>query len=198
MTAQQCAPRSRAGTSPSPSTASRRRGMTLLEVMLSISVMTIAMVMFSGVVSSTARMGGEKRRASVAAQAARSQLEAMRCRPFRELWALYNEDPLDDPAGKGSAPGPHFTVDGLEALEGDADGFVGTIVFPQTDGQLVESVAIGDLGLPRDLNGDTLLDDKDHASDYAILPIKVRLEWRSEYGPRKLEMHTMIVNMEGE
>lgn len=172
--------------------------MTLLEVMLSISIMTVAIVMFSGVVSTTARMGSEKRRASLAAQAARSELERMRCDTFRDVWALYNEDPDDDPAGKNTARGPHFAVAGLEALDTDADGFVGRILLPAQQGQLIESATLPTFGFPRDLNGDTLIDDKNHVADYAILPVTVRLEWRSENGPRSLEMHTMLVDMGGE
>jgi type II secretory pathway pseudopilin PulG len=172
--------------------------MTLIEILISIAVMTIAMVMFSGVVSSTTRMGGEKRRASIAAHAARSQLETMRCQQYDLVFALYNASGLDDPNGPNTAPGANFAVAGLDPLDDDADGCVGRIEFADAQGKLLESTAHGELGLPRDLNGDTLIDDLDHAGDYAILPVKVRLDWKSEYGPRKLEMFTMIVQMGSE
>ena len=113
-----------------PIGTSRTRGMTLLEVTISIAVMTIAMAMFSSVITTTTRIGTEKRLASVASHAARSQLERLRCQPFAQVWRLYNESGADDPAGLGTGPGPHFEVPGLEPRPGDADGFVGRVVLP--------------------------------------------------------------------
>jgi hypothetical protein len=121
----------------------------------------------------------------------------MRCLPFRQLWALYNDDPADDPAGPGTAPGPHFAVSGLDPLEGDSDGCVGRVRLPSAEGQLREDADDEGFGLPRDLNGDTLIDERHHADDYAILPVLVELEWRSSLGPRRLQMHTMLADLGG-
>ncbi|NUP94750.1 MAG: hypothetical protein HUU28_01185 [Planctomycetaceae bacterium] len=171
--------------------------MTLLEVTISIAVMTIAMAMFSSVITTTTRIGTEKRLASVASHAARSQLERLRCQPFGQVWRLYNESGADDPAGAGTGPGPHFEVPGLVPLPTDADGFVGRVILPHSEKLLLESVLDEPFGLPRDLNGDTLIDDLNHALDYAILPVMVELEWQTPLGPRRLEMHTMLAGYGG-
>lgn len=175
-----------------PPRARRTRGMTLLEVTISIAVMTIAMAMFSSVITATTRIGTEKRLASVASHAARSQLERLRCQPFAEVWRLYNESPADDPGGAGSGPGPHFEVPGLKPVQGDVDGFVGRVVLPHVGTALLENALDERFGLPRDLNGDTLIDESDHAVNYEILPVMVELEWDTPLGPRRLEMHTML------
>ena len=180
-----------------PIGTSRTRGMTLLEVTISIAVMTIAMAMFSSVITTTTRIGTEKRLASVASHAARSQLERLRCQPFAQVWRLYNESGADDPAGLGTGPGPHFEVPGLEPRPGDADGFVGRVVLPSAGKRLLESTLDERFGLPRDLNGDTLVDELDHALDYEILPVMVELEWNTPLGPRRLEMHTMLAGYGG-
>jgi prepilin-type N-terminal cleavage/methylation domain-containing protein len=175
-----------------PSRPRGARGLTLIEVTISMAVMTIAMAMFSGVITTTTRIGSEKRLASVASHAARSQLERLRCQPFAQVWRLYNESSADDPAGAGTGPGPHFEVPGLKPLKGDADGFVGRVVLPHVGTALLENAVDEGFGLPRDLNGDTLIDERDHAGDYAILPVMVELEWDTPLGPRRLEMHTML------
>ena len=71
-----------------------------------------------------------KRERVKAVEAVRSLLEEMRSLPCGELFARYNDDPNDDPEGKSTAPGRHFRVEGLEAQDGDVDGFVGEIILP--------------------------------------------------------------------
>jgi hypothetical protein len=171
--------------------------MTLVEITIAMGVMTLAMVMFSGVIANTARLGSEKRQSSVAAHAARSLLERMRCQPFDQVWALYNADPSDDPDGVGTAPGAAFEVAGLEPLADDPDGFVGLVNMPAGEVGLSEELTDETLGMPRDLNGDSLIDAKDHSADYAILPVLITIEWQSPSGPRRLEMQTMLVGMDG-
>jgi prepilin-type N-terminal cleavage/methylation domain-containing protein len=182
---------------PACGPARGRHGFTLLEVAISIGVMTIALAMFSSVIASSARIGTEKRQSSVAAHAARSLLEELRSEPFRECWARYNDDPADDPGGAGTAPGRFFAVDGLDPLPGDADGFVGEIVLPGWNGALREDAQDDLLGLPRDLDGDSIVDESDHAGDYAILPVMVRVEWQAPLGARRVEMYTMLVDLGG-
>ena len=90
---------------------------------------------------------------------------------------------------------------GLDPLPDDADGRVGELIFPEVNTaaalpaiwELREDAVIPELGLPRDLNGDSIVDAADHAADYAVLPVIVRLEWMGDFGPRIFEMHTMLV-----
>ena len=46
--------------------------------------------------------------------------------------------------------------------------------------------------MPRDLNGDSLIDDLNHASDYIVLPVHVQIRWRGSFGPRKYDLYTQI------
>jgi len=48
------------------------------------------------------------------------------------------------------------------------------------------------LGMPRDLNGDSIIDGRDHGRDYLILPVQVRIEWESTTGPRAIDLYTML------
>jgi hypothetical protein len=84
----------------------------------------------------------------------------------------------------------HFDVPGLSPREGDPDGRVGEIILPVAEGvdgpELREDVAL------RDLNGDTVLDVVNHAADYVLLPVTVRLEWRGRSGPRQIELRTLL------
>ena len=80
---------------------------------------------------------------------------------------------------------------GLNALAGDADGFVGQITFPDLDlgaGNLVlrEDVADATLGMPRDLNGDGAVDADDHSDDYIVLPVRITLQWRGQSTVRQM------------
>lgn len=61
--------------------------------------------------------------------------------------------------------------------------------------QLREDFEDEELGLPRDLNGDNILDDLDHADDYLILPVRIRLEWQGVAGTRRFELFTMLCDV---
>ncbi|MBM3991155.1 MAG: hypothetical protein FJ298_09120 [Planctomycetes bacterium] len=173
-----------------------RSGMTLIEVTIAMGVLTVAVFLFTGVVASSSRIGSEKRQQSVAAHAARSILERLRGAAFASVWTSYNAQPLDDPLGAGSAAGANFAVPGLDPRPDDPDGFVGRISLPEQLGALREDADDPELGLPRDLDGDTLVDDEDHRGDYRILPVKVEIAWQSPLGPRRIEMFTMLAPTE--
>jgi hypothetical protein len=46
--------------------------------------------------------------------------------------------------------------------------------------------------MPRDLTADNKIDGADHASDYFVLPVRVRLEWKGASGNRILEIDTLV------
>ncbi len=50
----------------------------------------------------------------------------------------------------------------------------------------------GDLGTPRDLNSDTLVDAFDHSADFSILPVTVRIRWQGKWGPRTFTLSTVL------
>jgi hypothetical protein len=83
----------------------------------------------------------------------------------------------------------------LSALDGDADGLPGEVIFPAVAGaagQLREDAAMPELGMPRDLNGDGAVDANDHALDYTLLPVIVRVRWRTASGAGVYELKTML------
>ncbi len=167
-------------------------------------VLLVALSIFSSTVAATMRMRTSNRDNAVAAEAARVVLEIMRDQPFDQLLALYNADPLDDPGGQGTAPGHRFTVEGLEPAPESPDGMIGEIRFPvvnvgtdeEPDWELREDVDDRQLGMPRDLSGDAVTDEEDHASDYVRLPVGVNLAWQGEAGPRELTFHVMFCEFE--
>lgn len=167
-------------------------GMTLVEIMVALVVLTASVYLVSSTIASAATDRITKRQMGIAAEAARTKLEMMRAEAFKELFARYNETPLDDPAGPGTAAGPHFSVEGIPIAAGDADGFAGRIFLPAPGPALYENAANEPLGLPRDLNGDVGIDANDHALDYFVLPVTVRVEWSSPLGKRKVELNTLM------
>ncbi|MEM7309307.1 MAG: type II secretion system protein [Planctomycetota bacterium] len=237
--------------------------MTFIELLVVMSVMTVAVTMFVSMVVHTSRQRGINRENAIAANAARTVVELMRNEEFRDIYPLYNEDPDDDPGGAGTAPGHRFEVPGLTPLPGWPDDLVGTVRFPvlvqqklkvkaawgdaqDSDVQVIDGALVGGegfamgggptggapqlagggggnagggvgggggiatnyflredfvdtrMGMPRDLNGDSIVDDYDHAEDYTLLPIHVEIEWRGDFGPRRFDLYTQIAQFQQE
>lgn len=176
-----------------------RAGTTLLELMIAMIFMVIALAGLTGVVTSSKLANETGFEAAQGKEAARRALEAVVAADFGDAFALYNADPLDDPGGQGTAPGNLLAVPELELVPGDPDGCVGEIVLPAVVNaggvlELREDVAMPGLGMPRDLNGDGLVDALDHSGDYRILPVMVRVVWNSKSGPAKVELRTQLAN----
>ena len=173
--------------------ASRRAGWTLLEILISTVILLILLMGFSyGLVSSTS-LGTATREQGTAREAARGRLEELRATAFEEVLARYSGEPGEDPVAK---PGSHFDVPGLTARPDDPDGHVGEIVFPLSeDGELREDLELERLGMPRDLSGEGDIDGLDHAADYRLLPVLVRLEWRGASGDALFELVTVLKRM---
>jgi len=60
--------------------------------------------------------------------------------------------------------------------------------------ELREDYVDEELGMPRDLNGDSIIDAEDHKEDYILLPMVIRVEWAGRHGPRTYEIHTMLAD----
>jgi len=175
-----------------PGTAGNRAraGFGLLELLVAISVFVVAVgALTTSLVTSTSLVHGNRENA-IAIDAAQSAIARLRTVPFDEVFARYNDDPSDDPAG--TCPGSDFAVPGLSARRGDADGLPGRIEFPGDGSQLREDDADRSLGLPRDLNGDGAVDASDHASDYRILPVRVVIDWTGQAGRRHVRVVTAL------
>jgi prepilin-type N-terminal cleavage/methylation domain-containing protein len=170
-------------------------GFTLLEVSVVCVIMAVALIMLSGTIASTAQVAPLNTERFRAAEAAADIIELMHSSNLDDLFLLYNANPADDPVGVGTAPGAAFDIEGFSAVEGDPDGRVGRILMPEVDGRLSEVLEDSLLGVPRDLNADTEIDDLDHAEDWVILPVVVRIEWSGANGDRSIYVPTMFARV---
>ncbi|MEZ6018879.1 MAG: hypothetical protein R3F17_01915 [Planctomycetota bacterium] len=157
--------------------------------MISLTVLTVAVYLMSSTITATMAHSSKRKERTLALEAAMNQLEAMRALPFRELAQRFNADPTDDPDGPGTAQGNLFVVPGLSPQEGQPA--VGTIEMPLVANRVREDVVIPKLGMPRDLNGDFVVDADDHSDNYMLLPIRVRVAWAGTGGNRELVMTSM-------
>jgi hypothetical protein len=169
--------------------------MMMVEVMIAIAIMTLCVSLLSRTISSAAVHTAAKRERAIAVEAAKNVLEDMHNVPFEEIFARYNADPTDDPDGPGTAQGSVIDVPLLTPRTDASGGFVGTVILPSEGALLLENSTVDVLGLPRDLNGDAQIDGEDHAADYIVLPVSVRLEWTGRGGARTFELTTMFANL---
>ncbi len=174
--------------------------MTLIEVIVALPIVVVALGMFLQML--TAGIGvrttsGETWAVSCAAQ---DVLERMRNTPFRDLFRQYNADPMDDVEGAATGPGHVFTVGAMKPVESDEDGFVGEVILPFENmgtesapiWHLREDQTNEELGTPRDLNSDSMIDAFDHSTDYCILPVLIRVRWQGRWGPRTFTLSTVL------
>ena len=171
-------------------------GLSLTEAILSFGVMLMVMLGFMRVLLSTSLATKTNHEATQAKQCARQMMEVLASDSFSTVFVRYNNDRGDDPVGFNS-PGVGFAIPGLTPVDGDADGLPGQVIFPTlaaAPGVLREDLEIPALGLPMDLNADGFVDDLDHSTDYAFLPVQIRIEWDGASGPGILEFETLIAN----
>jgi prepilin-type N-terminal cleavage/methylation domain-containing protein len=170
-------------------------GLTLLELVVTMVVLTIGLAGYARTVAMAMMSVRSSHEATLASEAARQIVETLRAQTFKDAFRLYNSSAADDP-GPGPAPGNNFAVLGLEPRKGDLDGLPGEILFPTQSVagvlQLREDLDNAKLGMPRDLNGDLLIDAADHAGNYEELPVLVRVRWRGVGGPGSVEFQTTL------
>ena len=193
-----CAGRARSRGPDLRARAHRQRGFTLLELAFAITILAIGIAGISRAMLGAGRSGARSREADRAMQAARAMLERIQAEAFAQAFRSFNGDPSDDPSGSGTAPGASFAVTGLRSLPNDADGLPGEITFPTpsaTSPELRENVTLAELGMPRDLNGDGNVDASNHATDYKLLPVRVRVRWQGADGTTgSVTLKTMLAN----
>ena len=175
-----------------------RSGITLLEVMVALTVLVIGLVASMQAMVALERAQERTREVGRATQYARQLIERIQAEAFAEAFRRYNGDPTDDPGGAGTAPGCNFAVPGLTARANDPDGLPGEVIFPTPPGlpgNLRESIVDTKCGMPRDLNGDGVIDSVTNCSTtYKILPVRVRVRWTGAAGPAEIELHSMLGN----
>ena len=174
-----------------------RRGLTLLELVLSFGVFLVGSLGFLQAIVLATKTGQVNRESAVATAAARQAIEALQAATFEEAYWRFNSDPGDDPA-TGVSPGSGIDVPGLKALPGDPDGLAGEILFPTVSAggplELREDVQNAAMGMPRDLNGDGAIDSANHKDDYRLLPVIVRFRWVGASGPASMEFRTLLAD----
>ena len=168
----------------------RQGGFSALEVFCAVVILTVAATAFCQSLVKGLCLADSTHQRALATQQARSVLEEIEEASFDQAFALYNASAADDPGP--NAPGAGFAVSGLTPLANDADGLAGSIVFPVSGTQLRENLTLRTLGMPHDLNGDGAIDALNHAGDYRLLPVLVRVAWRGPNGPMQVELRTIL------
>jgi len=160
------------------------------------AILVLALGEISRSLLTVGRLEASNRETGLALDAATSVLERLRALPFDEVLSSYDSSPANDPAGPGTAPGSLFAVQGLDLRPDDPDGFVGCLELPLLGGELREDFVDVELGMPRDLNGDGIIDADDHAAGHDVLPVRIVVEWRGPEGPRSLSLTTTLADPE--
>jgi hypothetical protein len=167
--------------------------------MIAVAVMVTAVLASSSLLVSGFALLRVNRESGLALASARQTIESLQSGnpTFEDLFALFNADPADDPGGAGTASGSNFDVRGLNTRYSDPDGRPGRIEFPSptaSPGELREDLTADLFGLAAnvDLNGDGAIDSLNHASDYSLLPVVVRVEWTGSSGNRSLALRTFF------
>ncbi|MFT7670333.1 MAG: prepilin-type N-terminal cleavage/methylation domain-containing protein [Planctomycetota bacterium] len=166
-----------------------RGGFSLVELTVAMIVLGIALSSITASMLSSMALSHVNRETGLASQAARRQMEI--------ISASVRGSSVPSAYGALSA-NPNFAVTGLTPIAGDIDGMSGQIQFPTTTVlgavQLREDVDDPSLGMPRDLDGLNGIDTADHSADAEVLPVRVRIEWRSGAGgTRSLDLETVLV-----
>ena len=170
--------------------------MTLLELTIVTSILVVGFLALSQTIVTSMQVTRVNRETALATDGLRGTIEALQgYGEFDDLFNQYNDDPLDD-VGGAAAPGTAFDVPGLQAAPDDPDGRVGEIVFPATETaaglELHELLDDPELGMPRDLDGDGVLELVNVEDSYVLLPVLVRLRWSGHSGVREMEVRTFL------
>lgn len=171
-----------------------RRGSSLVELVVAVAVALVGLLALTRGMSEALALGRKNRATALATAAAQGMVERLQAAGIERVFALYNDEPDDDPDGAGTAPGSRFTAEGLEALPVDG-GAHGRIFFPVAEdapGTLREDLKDTRLRAPFDLDLDGAVDDLDHSADYRLLPVLVRVAWQDGREERELEVATIL------
>src|SRR5690349_257058 len=137
------------------------RGFTLLECSIALVVLAVGVLGATLALTTSLSVGGANAEDNLAINAARQKIAEIQSNSFPRAFSDFS-----DP--KAST----FEVPGLPKGSGK-------ISFPGNGTTLLEQFVDAKWGMPRDLNGDGVLDSADHSTNYTLLPVKITIEWRS-------------------
>ena len=173
---------------------SPRQGGSIVEFVVAMAVILVGVLAFSRSLTESLELGQKNRETALATAAAQGVVEELYATDIGRVFALYNDDPDDDPDGSGTAPGSRFVTAGLQPRAQDA-GRQGRILFPVpqgSPGELREDLIDSKLRMPLDLDLDGAVDGADHSGDYRLLPVLVRIAWQDGTEERELEVATIL------
>jgi len=170
-------------------------GISLLEVLIAGAFLALAACGMSAVLAGSMSMNSVNKESAQARTAAQRMLEELQNVPTGDIFATFNSITVDDPLGAATAPGGLFSIH-MKPAAVQVSNMTGRVVFPELrpSGELREDMVDPELGMPRDLNGDGVIDSEDHAKDYLLLPVRIEVEWRGLTGERSYELHTVLLN----
>ena len=170
-------------------------GITLVELLIAGTILAVAACGLSAVLVNSMTTSAVNKETAQARTAARQLLEQLQNIPVSDVYATFNAVTADDPLGEGTAPGSVFKIETKPAAI-QVSSMTGEIIFPEDGnaGVLREDVTDSLLGMPRDLNGDGVIDQENHAKDFLVLPVKVRVRWHGVTGDRTIVMCSLLLN----
>jgi prepilin-type N-terminal cleavage/methylation domain-containing protein len=153
----------------------RDSGMTMIEVMMALAVISIAIMGVMSAMSSISVLVDANHDELTALNIARQKLSEIQSTPFSTVFNQFGPN----------QSARYFTVSALQQGTGQ-------IIFPvNSSGGLDETVVDPYFGMPMDLNGNGAADTNVSGS-YTILPIRIYIQWNSTTGMRELKLNTLL------
>jgi prepilin-type N-terminal cleavage/methylation domain-containing protein len=166
--------------------SARERGFTLLEVVIAMAILVTALLGFIWGIGVSVQEVGSTKLSYIAANAARGKIEEMKTQPFDELYAKYGPN-----TGASTFQVTYQEEGRTLVLEGPKGAKAGRVI-----------LCVNEMNIPKEFgwrtsfdlntNGDAL--DSNVSPDYTILPVLVRISWVDAYGPRTVEMTTILID----
>ena len=165
----------------------RRRGggFTLVEMALAMTILLVALMSISAATLRAHSLRRQNRDRTVAANALRSVSEqihalSMDAGQDTDTWA----ETVISVFGPGGTHGDTFDVRSLTPISAEAS--VGTITIV-TNETLSDLDIGGELGMPRDLDGDSLANNTNVSATARLLPVLVTVRWVGTRGEQRID-----------
>jgi prepilin-type N-terminal cleavage/methylation domain-containing protein len=191
---------------PYPFQRAARRGMTLVEVMIALAVLSVGILAIVSAIISSMTTIDHNREETLALNACKQKIAEMEDATFNNLFGDYNIQPSGAVSSNGKNP---FTVTSLPNA-------VGVVIFPVgNDGKLSEtaltttisgeSVSIVNMGGGKvDINGNNTPTTAGVGGEtgisgtpgaYSALPVRVRVRWTGVTGAKEVNYNTVLIKL---